>query len=138
MGEQGTRGSIRLDDGAGVGGSLWAREGVEKVSVVHPGDRDNGGHFRGSLWEVSRGVVAVSGQVTCPRQLSEAVGGQRAGRGRQALGEQGPGRAGPPPGGDMGVVAGPVVACLAQGLGPVLVARRRPRCPQLWGGRGGR
>lgn len=79
------------------------------------------------------GVVAVSGQVTCPRQLSEAVGGQRAGRGRQALGEQGPLL-----GGDMGVVAGPVVACLAQGLGPVLVARRRPRCPQLWGGRGGR
>lgn len=90
MGEQGTGGSIRLDDGAGVGGSLWAREGVEKVSVVHPGDRDNGGHFRGSLWEVSRGVVAVSGQVTCPRQLSEAVR-----RAESRAGEAGPGRAGP-------------------------------------------
>lgn len=70
-----------MDDGAGVGGSLWAREGVEKVSVVHPGDRDNGGHFRGSLWEVSRGVVAVSGQVTCPRQLSEAQAGREQGEG---------------------------------------------------------
>lgn len=99
---RGSRGS-RGDGGAGNGGlypiGRWSRcrrllvgtgGGVEKVSVVHPGDRDNGGHFRGSLWEVSRGVVAVSGQVTCPRQLSEAVGGQRAGRGRQALGEQGP------------------------------------------------
>lgn len=36
----------------------------------------------------------------------------------RALGEQGPLL-----GGDMGVVAGPVVACLAQGLGPVLVAQ---------------
>lgn len=145
-----SRGS-RGDGGAGNGGlypiGRWSR--CRRLLV------GTGGGWRRCRWFIlgtgtmedisvapcgrcREGVVAVSGQVTCPRQLSEAVRRPESRAGEAGLGEQGPGRAGPPPGGDMGVVAGPVVACLAQGLGPVLVARRRPRCPQLWGGRGGR
>lgn len=51
----------------------YGDSGVEKVSVVHPGEKDNGERFRGSLWTMEKvsvvpvglraweGVVAFSG-----------------------------------------------------------------------------